>query len=762
MSQAAPAPAPMLTPVRFEALPGQAPSRQPPVRIFLGTEPAQYRAERVFFYSLLQVRDPARVYEVYRMSRLPGFAHGRWRTGFTNFRFAIPDLAGRHGRAIYNDVDEIYLADPAPLFDLPMGEAGYLAISPSDTAVMLLDCARMSEVWTLERAQRLDKKTLLELAGEKPGLWAALPAQWHARDTEYRAGFTACLHYTALNQQPWHPAPDQYSYHPHPLGELWLDLERSADAAGYQIFSAQAPSLAFAEAVIRLAKAKPVVAPADLTEFARGCMDSMTLGSLSMSCMAELPNRSVTPEALQTASADLVAAAGLDQYPAEDLPWLVDALFSAARQAVYLAIAPTAADEPANDEAWWRKQLRAVARRHPGCRWRLDVLDGDGRRLRGWQTAESAGGATPTVWCLHGKHAGDNAQMNALATALGWPVQVKRLCFSPQSRRQGWFKGASRLGLASSEPSLSPPWPDLVIAAGRRSANIARWIARQGQGRTRTVMIGRPRAPLAAFDLVLTTPQYGLPIRDNVLYLPAPLETLARIEPAALDAWYARWSALPRPWIGVLIGGDRKPYQFDPATARRLGEAVSALTRAGGGSLLVTTGPRTRSSAAEALFATLAAPSFQHHYTPGQADNPYRALLALADRFVVTGDSASMLGEATATGKPIAVFPLPELHSRGQRLLRWLERHLGLVERAAGSRGTARQQNALGRAYDHLLAAGIINRARDQSALQQALGLVSLPAEPALPLLDPGLLARAQAAAVERVRELFTVERPIP
>jgi len=247
-----------------------------------------------------------------------------------------------------------------------------------------------------------------------------------------------------------------------------------------------------------------------------------------------------------------------------------------------------------------------------------------------------------------------------------------------------------------------------------------------------------------------------------VLYLPAPLETLARIEPAELDAWRTRWSALPRPWIGVLVGGDRKPYGFDPATARRLGEAVSALTRAGGGSLLVTTGPRTRSAAAEALFATLAAPSFQHHYTPGQADNPYPALLALADRFIVTGDSASMLGEATATGKPIAVFPLPELHSRGQRLLRWLERRLGLVERAAGSRGTARQQNALGRAYDCLLAAGIINRARDQSALQQALGLVSLPTEPAPSLLDPGLLICAQAAAVERVRDLFTVERPLP
>ena len=48
---------------------GVAPSPKPPVRIFLGTEPAQYRAERVFFWSVEQVRDPSRIYEIYLMER---------------------------------------------------------------------------------------------------------------------------------------------------------------------------------------------------------------------------------------------------------------------------------------------------------------------------------------------------------------------------------------------------------------------------------------------------------------------------------------------------------------------------------------------------------------------------------------------------------------------------------------------------------------------------------------------------------------------
>ena len=122
---------------------GVTPCGKSPVRIFLGTEPAQYRAERVFLWSIEQVRDPSRRYYIYIMKNLPGFDSRRWLTGFTNYRFAIPHFAGGEGRAIYNDVDQVYLEDPAQLFDLDLGEHGYLAISPRDTSVMLMDCAQM-------------------------------------------------------------------------------------------------------------------------------------------------------------------------------------------------------------------------------------------------------------------------------------------------------------------------------------------------------------------------------------------------------------------------------------------------------------------------------------------------------------------------------------------------------------------------------------------------------------------------------------------
>src|SRR5262249_37585626 len=133
---------------------GVAASARPPVRLFVGTEAGQYRAERVFIWSIEQVRDPARVYEIYLMADLRGFDRRRWLTGFTNYRFAIPHFAGAAGRAIYNDVDQIYLADPAALFDTDMGGHGFLSITPRDTSVMLIDCARLHAVCTLARPQR--------------------------------------------------------------------------------------------------------------------------------------------------------------------------------------------------------------------------------------------------------------------------------------------------------------------------------------------------------------------------------------------------------------------------------------------------------------------------------------------------------------------------------------------------------------------------------------------------------------------------------
>ena len=61
-----------------------------------------------------------------------------------------------------------------------------------------------------------------------------------------------------------------------------------------------------------------------------------------------------------------------------------------------------------------------------------------------------------------------------------------------------------------------------------------------------------------------------------------------------------------------------------------------------------------------ALEQRLACPHMLYRWRPRDADNPYFAILALADEIIVTADSISMIAEACATGKPTYLFDIEE------------------------------------------------------------------------------------------------------
>lgn len=268
----------------------------------------------------------------------------------------------------------------------------------------------------------------------------------------------------------------------------------------------------------------------------------------------------------------------------------------------------------------------------------------------------------PRTWLLLGRKAGDNAQLLALAEALGFPFETRRLAYRSTELATNLLAGPSLLGVArEGSDRLEPPWPGLVLSAGRRSEPVARWIREQagGRGRVKLVHVGRPWAPLPEFDLVVTTPQYDLPKAPNVLRNEAPLH---RVTPgrlaAARETWAPRLAHLPGPRVAVFLGGHSGPYTFDREAGALLGHHAARLARELGGSLLVTTSARTPTDAVDAFEARLDdVPRSVFHWRGG-GENPYFGFLALADRIVVTCDSMSMLVEAIATGRPVLVFDL--------------------------------------------------------------------------------------------------------
>lgn len=265
------------------------------------------------------------------------------------------------------------------------------------------------------------------------------------------------------------------------------------------------------------------------------------------------------------------------------------------------------------------------------------------------------GSASPRVWMLADDRPGNVNQALGLAEALGQPFAIKTVGYGQLARLPNWLLPANLTGLTpASRETLTPPWPDLVIGAGRRTARIGRWLKHQNPG-TCLVQLMWPGSA-EGFDLI------AVPEHDRVPDDPVLMRTLGpphRLTPERLERSVAdiarHLATLPRPFVACLVGGSSKHVTFKPADACSLIEGAKALVDERGGSLLVTTSRRTGVACTEALEEVLEAsgcPYWLHRWQP-EGDNPYLGMLGSADAVVVSADSASMCAEACAPGRPV-------------------------------------------------------------------------------------------------------------
>jgi uncharacterized protein len=212
--------------------------------------------------------------------------------------------------------------------------------------------------------------------------------------------------------------------------------------------------------------------------------------------------------------------------------------------------------------------------------------------------------------------------------------------------------------LQSSDP-LSPPWPDLIIVTGRRPSMAALWVKEQSGKRTKIALIGKPKAFFDRFDLVIAAAHYKLPEgKSNVLRIGLPLIHVSadRLEVAG-RAWGPLLEGLERPLTVLCFGGSTGARRLDPPAVRHIMEA--SRKAAPRGTLYAVTSRRTPFSAQSEIRAQLPENGLFYGWQENDPENPYLGLLALGDRFIVTGDSISMLVEIARLGRPLAIAALP-------------------------------------------------------------------------------------------------------
>lgn len=277
---------------------------------------------------------------------------------------------------------------------------------------------------------------------------------------------------------------------------------------------------------------------------------------------------------------------------------------------------------------------------------------------------------TQSCWILTDGRKGTESNALGLAEALCLEPEVHVIALKqPWKSLSPWLRPCK----ASFDPHRfvpAPPWPDILITAGRTPAVASLYVGKQAGEQTIRIHITNPGIAPENFDLVIA-PQHDRLSGDNII---PTLGSLHRMTPARLAAAKAEWepffSNSPRPWYGLLIGGSTRGLALDAqAVDETILPFINEVSQSGG-TILATasrrTDPALRARIGEALRAA------GGYLWDETGNNPYAGILSCADELAVTADSVSMLSEACSTDKPVWALPLSGHNPKLERFLKKL------------------------------------------------------------------------------------------
>ncbi len=304
-------------------------------------------------------------------------------------------------------------------------------------------------------------------------------------------------------------------------------------------------------------------------------------------------------------------------------------------------------------------------------------------------SAEKSG---PSIWCVADGRAGILNQTLALSAALAEPERAADLAHLKSDAHrdapvilqpQGWQLSLppnlwpSPLSALPAEQRalLASPWPDIWIAAGRRSIPYSRLMRKLSGGRSLVVQTQNPRVPLAAFDLVVP-PMHDSINGANVFPIIGPPVWFSQQRIANAQAQFASLKSAQGQKVLVSIGGDSRNHKMTEQNVLQIEGAIKRLAQSR--TFWITVSRRTPEHARvrfRRLAATINGVFWENEERDGP--NPYVAFLSLCDAAMVTCESANMIADPAFFGKPVHLLKLDGGSPRFDKL------HEGFIARRA-------------------------------------------------------------------------------
>lgn len=270
------------------------------------------------------------------------------------------------------------------------------------------------------------------------------------------------------------------------------------------------------------------------------------------------------------------------------------------------------------------------------------------------------------IWVLTDHRPGNNNQCLALAQELGLKYEIIDVKHSFLSKLPNFILSSSLFRISKkSRQELayrikSQGYPQLIIAAGRRLATTSLLLKTKSQNYSKIIQIMKPQLPISDFDLVILPKHDNVKNKEkgNIVFsigaLNAINEKNLQLEAKKFNKIFSKFKTHK---IALILGGNSRGYKISDNSILKLANKINNFAKKNKFTLLIANSRRTNQKTSELLLQHLKCnfKFFDWQQYQGH-NNPYKAILANSDQFILSSDSISMISECCSTSKAVFIF----------------------------------------------------------------------------------------------------------